>query len=285
MIGSGSAASANQLDPGSHKFSRVARHVFRGAEINIPPFNGARHAGVRLRGQRQGSDGPNSLDGVQHGDRPDTAVDAKHVDIPFRQPGGKSLRIRTVEAVAVFINRDLGNDGKLRIHIAAGEYRLVQLFDVAKGFQHQQIDAPFDQGRDLFAKCRPGLFKRSLPQRLNADTERADRSGHPYVETLGRFSGHVSTGQVDVTDAVRNAVARQAEAVRAESIGLDNLGARLQLVVAAVDEDAFGIEKRPHGSIAEDGEMLETFDKILRHLLENTRRGEVYASGGVERRK
>src|ERR1039458_1862506 len=87
---------------------------------------------------------------------------------------------------------------------------------------------------------------------------------------------------------------RQAKAVRPEGIGLDNLSARLQIIVvdgadqlrlrqvqfviAAVNEDAFGIEKRPHGSVAEHGRMLQTFNKVLCHLLEDTRRSEVSAS-------
>jgi hypothetical protein len=178
--------------------------------------------------------------------------------------------------------------------VAAGQHGLVQFFDVAEGFEHQQIDAALDQGRDLFAERRARLFKRSLAQRFNANAQRADRSGDPNVETLGCFASHVSAGQIDVAHAIGQAVPRQAKAVRAESIGFDNLGAGLQvivvhgadqlrlrqvqLVIAAVDENALGIEKRPHGSVTEHGRLLQTFNKVLWHLLENTRSSGIIES-------
>ena len=83
---------------------------------------------------------------------------------------------------------------------------------------------------------------------------------------------HASPGQIDIADAIGQAVPRQTEAVCAEGVGFDDLSAGLQivvvdgadelrlrqvqLVVAAVDEDAPGIEKRPHGSITEHGSLL-----------------------------
>ena len=42
-----------------------------------------------------------------------------------------------IEAVAIFVNRDLGDDWNLRIYVAAGEDGLMQLFEVAEGFEHQ----------------------------------------------------------------------------------------------------------------------------------------------------
>ena len=231
MVRRGAAASANQLHARGHEFSRVARHVFRRAEIDIPSFDRARHAGIRLCGQGQGSHRPHALDRVQHRDRSHAAVDAEHIDIPFRQAGGKGLGVGAIEAVAVFVDRDLGDDGNLRIHVAAGEHGLMQLFDVAEGFEHQQIDAALDQGGDLFAKRGAGLFKRSLAQRFDADAQRANRCGHPDIETLGRFPSHMSARQIDVAHTIRQAVPRQAKAVAAESIGLDNLGAGLEIIM------------------------------------------------------
>jgi prevent-host-death family protein len=98
----------------------------------------------------------------------------------------------------------------------------------------------------------------------------------------------VRTRDIDVADAIRQAVAGQAEAVSAESIGLDNLGTGLkiimmnaanqlwlrqvQLVIAAVDEDALGVEERSHGSVTEHGRLFQAVKKVLRHCLEDTRR-------------
>ena len=137
MIGRGAAASADQLHAGRHEFSRVARHVFRRTEIDIPSFHRARHARVRLRGQGQGSHRSHPLDRVQHRHRPHAAVDAEYVDVPLREARGKGLGVGAIKAIPVFVNRDLGDDGNLCIHVAAGEHGLMQLFNVAEGFEHQ----------------------------------------------------------------------------------------------------------------------------------------------------
>ena len=70
----------------------------------------------------------------------------------------------------------------------------------------------------------------------------------------------------------------QAKRVGPESIGFNNLGSRLQilvvnaanqvglrkiqLVVRAVDEDAFGVEQRPHGAVAQHGGLLDSSKKV-----------------------
>ncbi len=64
-----------------------------------------------------------------------------------------------------------------------------KFLDVAEGFQHQQVDAAFDQGCDLLAEGGAGFLERGLAQRFNADPQRADRAGHPDVEAFGRFAG------------------------------------------------------------------------------------------------
>src|ERR1700677_2173199 len=137
MIGRGAAASADQWDASRHEFSRVARHVLRRTEIDIPAFDRARHTGVWLRCQGQGSRGSYSLDGIQHGHRANAAVDAEDVDVPFGQSRREGFGVCAIEAVAIFVNRDLGDDWNLRIYVAAGEDGLMQLFEVAEGFEHQ----------------------------------------------------------------------------------------------------------------------------------------------------
>src|SRR5450755_462795 len=140
VIGRGAAASTDQLDTGGNEFSGIAGHVFRRAQVDVASFNRARHTGVGLRGERQGSHGTHALDGVEHGDRSYAAIDAEYVDLPFGQAGGESFRVGAVEAVAVFVNGDMGDDGNLEIYVAAGEHRLMQFFEVAEGFQHKQVN-------------------------------------------------------------------------------------------------------------------------------------------------
>src|SRR6267154_4836489 len=86
MVRCGAAASTDELNSGGDEFSRITRHVLWRTEIYIAAFNGARHARVRLRSQGQGSQGAAALNRVEHGDRTDAAVNAKHIDVPFREP-------------------------------------------------------------------------------------------------------------------------------------------------------------------------------------------------------
>src|SRR6266481_2927045 len=45
---------------------------------------------------------------------------------------------------------------------------------------------------------------------------------------------------------------------------------QIQFVITTVDEDAFGVEKRSHGAVAQDGRSLQTCYQIPGHILENT---------------
>ena len=68
-------------------------------------------------------------------------------------------------------------------------------------------------------------------QRFDANAQRAHRSSNPNIETLGCFASQVNARHINVAHAIRQGVPRQAKAVRAESIGFDNLGPGLQIIV------------------------------------------------------
>ncbi len=139
------------------------------------------------------------------------------VHVPFRQACAKCFRVGAVEAVSVFIDRDMRNDRNLRIHIAAGEDGLMQFFEIAKSLEHQQIDAALDQGRNLIAKRRASFFERSLAERLDANAERTNRACDPDIETFRRLASHARARQIDVAHTIGQAVPRQAKAVSAET--------------------------------------------------------------------
>jgi hypothetical protein len=83
---------------------------------------------------------------------------------------------------------------------------------------------------------------------------------------------------------VGDTVPCQAEGIGPERIGFDDFGASLQvvvvdgtnqlglgeiqLVVAAVDEHAFGVKQRSHGSVAQNGGLLDPGKKVSRHILD-----------------
>ena len=61
--------------------------------------------------------------------------------------------------------------------------------------------------------------------------------------------------------------------------GANQLGLRnVELVITAVDENAFGVEQCSHGSVAKHGATQQAFPKVLTHLHENTGRWRLVAS-------
>ena len=100
---------------------------------------------------------------------------------------------------------------------------------------------------------------------------------------LDGLAGKAHAGGVDLRHLARQSMAGQAEAVGAEGVGFENLRAGLQillvngenqagvgevqLVVAAVDEDAAGIENGAHGAIGEHGAAGEDVGKLGHSLV------------------
>ena len=107
VIRSGSATSSNDAHPGGDKLARIARHVLGRAEIDVSAFHRTRNACVGLGGERKGSDGSHALDGVQHGHWTHTAIAADDVGTPILESRSKCFWIGTIQAVAIFIDRNL----------------------------------------------------------------------------------------------------------------------------------------------------------------------------------
>ena len=163
----------------------------------------------------------------------------------------------------------------------------MNFFQISEGLKNQQIDAAFDQHFNLLAKRVARLLERSFSQRFDSGSQRANRSRDPHIEAFGGLTREARAGPIDVAYFVRQTVSCQAKRVAAESIGFNNFGSGLQVVVVnpadqvrlgeiqfivgAVDEDAFGIEQRPHGAVAQHRGLLDPGKKVSRHIVsENT---------------
>src|SRR5581483_9117442 len=99
---------------------------------------------------------------------------------------------------------------------------------------------------------------RDFSQRFNADAQRSDGSGNPHVKALGGFTREARARKVNLGDFVGEAVAGQPKRIGAECVGLDDVGACLQvlvmnvadqiglrkvkLVITAIDENALGVK-------------------------------------------
>ena len=183
MVRRRAAASADQPYSRGHELARVTRHVLGRTQIDIAAFDRSRHAGIGLGGQRQGSESPHPLDYIQHGHRADAAIAADHVGTPAFNAWRETLRSRTVKTISVFVDGDVGDHWDLGIYVASGQNRLVKLFDVAEGFQHQQVDATLDQSRNLLPESGTRFLEGGLTQRFNANP-----SGLPNLPPIRRSS-------------------------------------------------------------------------------------------------
>ncbi len=227
-----------------------------------------------MGGERSRSHGANAFHRVKHGNRADAAVAADDVGSPFLQLRAVVLGAGTVQAVPFLIDGDLGHNRQLGIDVASGEQGLVQLLEIAKGLQDQQVDAFFVQGLNLLAEGIACFRQRDFSQRLDAHAERPHGSGHQRIEALGRLAGHARAHAVDVGQPIQTTVLAQAKRIRAKGVcfydlcpGLevvvmdvaDEVGLReVQLVVTTVDKDAFRIQKRAHGAIAKHRATLQS---------------------------
>jgi hypothetical protein len=97
----------------------------------------------------------------------------------------------------------------------------------------------------------------------------------------------LSALEIDVVHSIGKTMAGQTKAVCPECVGFDNVSTRLhvfvmdaadevglgqvQLVVAAVDEDALAIQQCAHRAIAEHGTVLQPGNQINGHYVENTK--------------
>ena len=207
---------------------------------------------------------------------PTEQLQPTHIDAEAGETGAEGLRIGSVEGVAVLVDGDLGDDGHAGRSGARGQHRLVQFVDIAKGFQQDQVHAFGGQHLDLLAEGSLRLFARDLAEGLNVQAQRSHAAGHQDAGT-GGGAGQLHAGAIDVAHAGLIAVAQQAVAVGAEGVGLQHLRSGLdvvgmdgaddlrlrevEFVIAAVDEDTFGIEQGAHGTVTQKGPTAQPFQK------------------------
>ncbi len=201
--------------------------------------------------------------------------------------GRERLDGRAVEAAAVLLRRHLRDDGQRR-DAAHGANRREDLVQVAKRLEHEEIDAAFDQRLGLLAERRLGLLDGRAAPRLDAE-RRAGRSIRPPTPRLRAAVRAIARAlRVDETHGVGQAEVGQLEPVGAERVRLDDVGARahvlrvhlgdqirlreVQLVEAAVEEDALGVQHRPHRAVTDEHALFEGVEEPLhRNLLGNAR--------------
>ena len=150
--------------------------------------------------------------------------------------------------------------------------------EVAERFQHEEVDAALGERLRLLAKCLLRFVETGLPPGLDANAQRPDRAGD-----VGLFARHVTRDLrpllVDRPRALGEAERGELDAIGAERVGLENVGAgaeivpvhfrhqvvlrQVQIVETAIEEDALGIEHRSHRPVADQDALVERFEKGL----------------------
>ena len=156
---------------------------------------------------------------------------------------------------------------------ADGVERRTGLVERRHGLDQEEVDPALDEALHLLAVDVPGVGEADVAERLQGLPERADRTGHERASGRG-LAGDARALAVDLHDLRVEAVGPELQPVRAERVGLDDVGARVdvflvhrahqlgvrqvELVEAAVHEHAAGVQHRAHGAVADDDAFLET---------------------------
>ncbi len=243
----------------------VLAHVVGRRHVHLAARDFARQAGVRLAGEFLGGDSSYLFDRVEHHVRTDGTIQSGDVGARAIEPLRDYSRTVAVDRPIVGSDRHLRDDGQ-RTDVANRRHALFHFRDVRHRLEDEQIDAAVPQRLGLFAKVLARFVECCWTVRLDADAERPDRAGDVYRVASG-LTRNLHRFQIDLAQIVFNAERPQLDSIRAIRVGLEDLGARadvllvhfqddlrrpkIQLVVALVDEDAFGVEHRPHRAVEE----------------------------------
>jgi hypothetical protein len=145
--------------------------------------------------------------------------------------------------------------------------RQLELEDRREGLEQDQIDAGDHQRVDLLGQRHPRAPPLALGRDREAHAGGPDRAGHVGAAG-GALAGQLDRGLVERRHLIGEAVAGQRDAVGAEGVGLDHLGAGVdvvavdprdqvglgdhQLVVAAGVQHAAIVEQRAHRAVEQD---------------------------------
>src|SRR5882724_570362 len=159
----------------------------------------------------------------------------------------------------------------------------MNLSGIGEGFEHEQIDAAFEERFRLLAKDVPRFFRGGLAVGLDANAERSNRAGYERALS-GGFACYARACVVDLVSVVLESGAAKLDSVGAVGICFDDSGARLdlvalngehqlaarkvQLIVTTVDVYASLVEHRAHRAVEHVHTIIShCVAKILHRLL------------------
>ncbi len=200
VIGSGAAASAHDAHAGQQKASGILRHVLGRAQVEIAALHRRGQSRVGHRAERLLGIGDHLFDGFEHHLGARRTIQADNVHRPFVQLQREIEGRGTIAQGAVVFDAQLHHHHHLGTgRFARGKDRFADFVDVAKRFEHQEVDAGLHQRVDLLAKNRAGFLETGRTERFQANSQRSDGSGDKGLLASG-FTGDTDAGMIDQTD-------------------------------------------------------------------------------------
>ena len=83
---------------------------------------------------------------------------------------------RAVEAIALVVDGDHGEDREFRGSLVSGQQGLASFIERRHGLDDEKVDAGILQGSDLLDKCGTGFVEARFAEGLQANAEGADAS-------------------------------------------------------------------------------------------------------------
>jgi hypothetical protein len=157
------------------------------------------------------------------------------------------------------------------------------LGQVGEGLDEKGVDSALEEPFGLLAKGVAGLRRLDGADRGQILAERSDRSQHEHVaaHALAHVPRQLRPAQVDLPHPPLQAVHRKLEAVGAEGVRLDDVGAhsdvlgvnrlhelgivQVQHVEARVEGDPARVEHGAHGPVAQQRPLGEAGQQRRRH--------------------
>ena len=193
------AATAHKFCAGLNDSPRVFGHVLRRAHVNLSATNVARQSGIRLCRELASGEGAHLFDCVEHDRGSDSAIETNYIGAPFVQLRSKGFRRRAKQGVAIDLNRHLRHDRQIAQRTHRSD-RLMQLRNIRKRLEHEQINSTFKQRRHLSCKHRFCFIEGRRSVRFNAQPERANGAGYKHA-IAGGFAGDLCGPDVDFAQA------------------------------------------------------------------------------------
>jgi len=272
------ATAANYAGAGGDETARVFGVILRCRHVEEAALKETGQAGVGL-GRNEGRPGPGQApDHFEHGVRADGTVGADDIR-PLREKSlHNGLGLDPKSGFALLVIGHLGDDWQLA-DLADGAQRESDLVEVLEGFEKKEVDPGLGERGGLLAEKIEQFSLGDRAELGHLDAGRPDRPRH--IELLPRsLAGELDSAAVDGFRLLLQAVRLELEAVGAVGVGLEDIGVRgrigaveiehqfgrreVELIIAAVDEDAAAVEHGAHGAVTDEDALPDAVEKSFR---------------------